>query len=365
MTACRLCDGECRDANLRPLLAHNLLWLWQQAAVIADRRGDPALTDGTITIKAPESPEQRAAALGLIPGRALIAGQSRRISLADLATAVRRHGPALTPGAVAAHATERQLATRARRRQDRHHFEQDVAALGASWAAASRSPLAAIWETMLPALRTAGWLARLQASTDAGQLLRHAFAIIDALPETGTRLDRRLLATNSTANPHALDEGQPLAALVLAMLAAAGISSPTQRPRDTWSAVGVDCDDLTGGLIAIGIHPDGWQIPAGDTVTLLHENSSAAGGQPARPHPHGCSSLRTHRSPRPPPNSPPPAHRYACCAPPAHHRLSKPPRPPGSPTPAGTSRYARTSTPRASRTSRPCFAPRPPHVRGG
>lgn len=268
MTACRLCDGECRDANLRPLLADDLLWLWQQAAAIADRRGDRALTDGAITIKAPESPGQRAAVLGLIPGRALIAGQSRRVSLADLAAAVRRHGPALTPGAVAAHATGRQLAARARRRQDRRHFEQNVAALGTSWAASSRSPLAAIWETMLPALRTAGWLARLQASTDAGQLLRQAFAIIDALPETGTRLDRRLLATNSTANPHALDEGQPLAALVLAMLGAAGISSPTQRPRDAWSAVGVDCDDLTGGLIAIGIHPDGWQIPDGDTVTL-------------------------------------------------------------------------------------------------
>ena len=71
MTACRLCDGECRDANLRPLLADDLLWLWQQAAAIADRRGDRALTDGAITIKAPESPGQRAAVLGLIPGRAL------------------------------------------------------------------------------------------------------------------------------------------------------------------------------------------------------------------------------------------------------------------------------------------------------
>ena len=59
---CRLCGGECRDANLRPLLTADLVWLWQQAAVIADRRGDPALTEGTVTIRAPESPRQRAAA---------------------------------------------------------------------------------------------------------------------------------------------------------------------------------------------------------------------------------------------------------------------------------------------------------------
>src|SRR6266568_7666084 len=160
MNGCRFCDGECQNANLRPLLAENLVWLWQQIAAAADRRGDPGLTTGTITIKAPGSPEQRAAVLGLIPGRPLMVGQSRRISLTDLAATVRRHGPVLTPGAVAAHATARQLATRARNRQVRHQFEQHVATLGVSWATSSSSPLAALWEYILPALRTAGWLAR-------------------------------------------------------------------------------------------------------------------------------------------------------------------------------------------------------------
>jgi uncharacterized protein (TIGR02679 family) len=268
MTACQLCDGQCRDANLGPLLAENLLWLWQQAAAAADRRGDPALTHGTITVKAPSSPEQRAAVLGLIPGRPLMAGQARSISLTDLSVAVRRHGPALTPGAVAAHAAGRQLATRARQRQDRRQFEQHLSALGHAWTISSRSPLAARWESALAALRTAGWIARLQVADDADLLLRQAFAVIDALPETGTRLDRRVLATNITRNPHALDDGQPLTALVLAMLSAAGITSSAQRPRQAWYAVGVDCDDLTGGLIAIGIHPYGWHLPTGATVTL-------------------------------------------------------------------------------------------------
>jgi uncharacterized protein (TIGR02679 family) len=268
MITCPLCDGQCRDADLGSLLAGNLLWLWQQAAAVADRRGDPALTHGTLTVRAPASPEQRAAVLGLVLGRPLMAGQGRRINLTELSAAVRKHGPALTPGAVAAHAAGRQLATRARRRQDRHQFEQHLASLGNTWAASSRSRVAARWESALTALRTAGWIARLQAADDGGRLLRQAFAVIDALPETGTRLDRRVLATNITRNPHALDDGQQLTALVLAMLAAAGIISLARRPREAWAAVGVDCDDLTGGLIAIGIHPDGWHLPAGAAVTL-------------------------------------------------------------------------------------------------
>jgi len=125
-----------------------------------------------------------------------------------------------------------------------------------------------MWESTLTALRTAGWIARLQVADDADRLLQQAFAVIDALPETGTRMDRRVLATNITRSPHALDDGQPLTALVLAMLAAAGMTSSTQRPRQAWAAVSVDCDDLTGGLIAIGIHPDGWHLPAGAAVTL-------------------------------------------------------------------------------------------------
>jgi uncharacterized protein (TIGR02679 family) len=117
-------------------------------------------------------------------------------------------------------------------------------------------------------LRSAGWVARLQAADGADRLLQQAFAVIDALPVTGTRVDRRMLATDATRNPHALDDGQPLAALVLAVLAAVGVTSSAQRPREAWAAAGVDCDDLTGGLIAIGIHPNGWRLPADATVTL-------------------------------------------------------------------------------------------------
>jgi uncharacterized protein (TIGR02679 family) len=268
MTDCPLCDGECQDVRMLPLLGHDLLWLWEQVAAIADRRGDPAMTDGTVTVKAPVAPEERAAALGFVPGRPLIAGQSRRLSLAELSAAVRRHGALLTPGAVAAHAVGRQLAVRARRRDDRDRFERRLAALGDAWAASSRSPVAAVWEASLPGLHKAGWVARLYAADDADGMLGRALAVLDALPETGTRLDRRVLASNTARNPHALDDGEPLAALVLALLSVAGITSFAQRSRAAWDAVGVDCDDLTGGLIAVGIYPAGWQLPAGTAVTL-------------------------------------------------------------------------------------------------
>src|SRR5580704_4201301 len=98
VTDCPLCDGECQDANMLPLLGDDLTWLWEQVAAIADRRGDPVMADGTVTVKAPAAPERRAAVLGLVPGRPLIAGQSRRIVLGELSAAVRRRGSLLTPG---------------------------------------------------------------------------------------------------------------------------------------------------------------------------------------------------------------------------------------------------------------------------
>jgi uncharacterized protein (TIGR02679 family) len=268
MTDCPLCDGECWDANLLPLLGDDLAWLWEQVAAIADRRGDPIMLEGTVTVRAPTAPGQRAAALGLVSGRPLIAGQSRRVNLAELSASVRRHGPVLTPGAVAAHAVGRQLAVRARRRDDRHRFEQRLARLGDAWAASSHSPVATAWEAALLALHRAGWVAKLYAADDADRLLEQAFAVLDALPETGSQLDRRVLASNIAHNPHALDDGEPLAALVLALLSAVGITSFGQRSRAAWAAVGVNCDDLTGGLIAVGIYPAGWQLSTGAAVIL-------------------------------------------------------------------------------------------------
>lgn len=280
---CGLCGGQCRDADLRPLLTADLLWLWQQAADTADRRGDPRLDEGTVTIRAPEPARQRAAVLGLVPGPPLLPGQSRRVSLSVLAAAVRRHGPSLTPGAVAAHAAGRQLAVRAARQRARAELEDAVSGIITAWAAASTAPAATAGARILPALRTAGWIARLDASSDPAGLLRQALAVIDALPPPGQTADRRILANDASRNPHALDDGQPLAGLTLALLAATGTIPPAQRPRAAWAAVGVACDDLTGGLIAVGLYPGGWHLPPGVAVTIPPRELARC-RWPASPH---------------------------------------------------------------------------------
>ncbi len=205
--------------------------------------------------------------LGLLPGRQLLPGQARRVDLTQLTAAMSRHGKALTPGTVAAHVASRQLAGRARRRDARTAFEQRLAEVGATWATTSTSTAAKRWDDIWPALRRGGWVARLHAADDDGErLLSQAFAALDALPRPGSRVDRRVLASSITGTPHGLDDGEPVAGLILAMLAAAGAGGP--RSRDVWNAAGVDCDDLTGGLVAVGIYPTGWDLPAATAVTL-------------------------------------------------------------------------------------------------
>jgi uncharacterized protein (TIGR02679 family) len=76
------------------------------------------------------------------------------------------------------------------------------------------------------------------------------------------------LATDITGDPHALDYGTALGGLTLAMLTIVGRVAPGQRPRDAWATVGVDGDDIIGGLSAIGILPRGWQVPQGAALTL-------------------------------------------------------------------------------------------------
>jgi uncharacterized protein (TIGR02679 family) len=98
--------------------------------------------------------------------------------------------------------------------------------------------------------------------------VRTAVAVIGHLPPHGSRLDQRQLASDHAHNPHALDEGTTLAGLVLALTTAAGVTSTAQRTRDAWDRLGVDCDDLTGGLITVGIHPAGWYLPPHAVVTL-------------------------------------------------------------------------------------------------
>ncbi|GEL68676.1 DUF2399 domain-containing protein [Myxococcus virescens] len=268
--ACPLCDGACAGADLGPLLHPRLVWLWEQLGDAADRRGDGELARGSLTIRAPEPAEERAAAGGLLGEHVLKAHQSRRIDLDQLTQKLRVRGPRLTPGAVAAHALRRPLAERARSSAEREAREQRLQVILANRLRTlpERTLARPEPDTIWRALRRTGWIARLLSSQDPEYLLHTALSVLEALPSPGIRADRRRLASDTTGDPHALDDGTTLGGLVLALLVAAGNVQTRQRPRAAWAEAGVYCDDVTGGFIAVGILPVGWTVPPGTALTL-------------------------------------------------------------------------------------------------
>ncbi len=169
---CLLCDGACAGAELQPLLDRQLRWLWEQIGRAADRRGDAALIEGSLSVRAPDAPNERAAAAGLLGARVLRQGQARRIDLTQLTRKLRVRGAQLTPGAVAAHALGRRLAARAAAHVQRR--EQEGELLRVFVGAASSVADAAFCERnrIWVALRRSGWIARLLVSDEPERLLR-------------------------------------------------------------------------------------------------------------------------------------------------------------------------------------------------
>lgn len=219
-------------------------------------------------MRAPADAEQRAAAAGLVGGRILLQGQRRTIDLTQLTQKLRVRGPSLTPGAVAAHALSRPLALRAAV-QAQHRLQVNrLKSMFIELAQSAPSDTLAQPESIWTALQRSGWITRLTSATAPDRLLSAAVAVLRELPPYGGSMDRRQLASRITGNPHALDHGTLLAGLALAMLVAGERIEPRQSPRRAWAAVGVRCDDVVGGLIALGILPIGWTAPRGSPVTL-------------------------------------------------------------------------------------------------
>ena len=256
---CRLCDGSCDGADLRPLQAPPLRWLFEQLAVIADRRGDPQLCTGQVRVVVPDDSSGRTAARGLLGGSELRPGQRRTIDLAELTSRLRARGEYLTPGAAAAHVLDRPLAERARARAEQQadiDRLQDV--LAELHDAHPLSDVALAWANLM---RT-GTISRLLKGEDPAGLLRTCWAVLAALPGPGSSTDRRVLAQQITGDPHALDLGAPLAGFVLAVATAAGLIEGTVRGRGAWQSLGVLGDDALGGLLVVGLAPAGWSVPA-------------------------------------------------------------------------------------------------------
>ena len=263
-----MCDDVCRGADLAPLVRPELGWLWQAVAVTADRRRDPDLTAGKrMEVVLPESAAERAAVAGLTQGRR--ARQRVHVDLPWLTRLVRTHGDALTPGAVAAHAVGRSLAAGTRILAARRHRREVIRA--ALVAACHDVPeLYDQGESLYEALRRTGWVARNDGDAElAARLIVTAVRVVRTivgLPQ-GERRDRRVLVPGE---PHALDEGTPLAGATLCLLTALGLISadPGTAARALWDQVGVDFDDLMGGLATLGFYPGGWELPPSAICTL-------------------------------------------------------------------------------------------------
>lgn len=136
------------------------------------------------------------------------------------------------------------------------------AAESARWAAArrlaERTPALAAWLTTTPARATLTRVSRQDADT-AERLLGQVEAVLRHLPAHG--LTRAQLAANSLGSAHALDAGQPVATLVLAVLRhgareklpepdlqaggeGADSQKSTERARDIWALSGVLVNEL-------------------------------------------------------------------------------------------------------------------------
>ncbi|MCU1492320.1 MAG: hypothetical protein JWO62_84 [Acidimicrobiaceae bacterium] len=237
------------------LVVPELRWFWGQLATQADRRGDPDMSTGTLSVVAPESSEERAAAIGIC-GKVLAAGQRRRVDLAELVSLTEP----LSPGEVAASVLGRPLAERRLAADGQRAREAELCD-------ALRGAVPDLDSDAIAALRSSGAIKRLSKISDAEQVVEHVGAVMRDLPDGPGMVDRRLLALVA-GSPHALDAGQPVAGMCLSLLSALGRVEAGMSARDAWAAVGVVYDDITGGLSVVGLVPDGWTVPEHAPVTL-------------------------------------------------------------------------------------------------
>lgn len=127
-------------------------------------------------------------------------------------------------------------------------FEGEVARLDLPWDPAARE----------------GWVGRLRSWGVRGGVDRHrrrlgaVLEVLRRLPADGVALP--VLAEQVLADPHGLDTGRSVTALVLDALATAGFGPPAtdaEAARTLWEAVGVAPDPLSSTVLVLGLRPPG------------------------------------------------------------------------------------------------------------
>ncbi len=110
--------------------------------------------------------------------------------------------------------------------------------------------LAAVDPTWAEAVRASGLLTRL---ADAESVTREAVAVHALLP--GPSRLRTELAAAVTGDAHALDDGRPLAAVVLRGLTGGPLPPAAADRRAVWESAGVHADSVSTSVLTLGLRP--------------------------------------------------------------------------------------------------------------
>jgi uncharacterized protein (TIGR02679 family) len=98
---------------------------------------------------------------------------------------------------------------------------------------------------------------------DVWSLVERALSVVAALPAGGPAAQRAVLSARVIdGDPHALDPGTPLHALVVALLAAGRGLPPSTSPRAVWAAWGVLVDPVSSNVAALNLPLEGEGIAA-------------------------------------------------------------------------------------------------------
>jgi len=222
---------------------------------------------GVVTLTSATRGQRRA--VEQLLGRRAGVGTSLTVSLDELDAVLRRSGAA-TEGLVDA---VRLLIGAVPER----------AAQDAAWSAAhapldelvARRPALAAWRAWLDAT---GMVRRIAADPDTALTLATSVVrVLGELPSDGVGLGR--LAAQTTGDAHGLDDGRPLATLVLSAARALAGSPPTgdgsaAERRAAWAAVGVHRDELSSLVLCLNL-PGGVDTLTGRMLAMARE-----GGEP-------------------------------------------------------------------------------------
>ena len=234
------------EARLRRLLDRaELTWLIDRL----QRRlelGRPLI--GTL-VRNPASDAERAAVDALL-GRARRPAAGTSIRLEELAAVLHRAGLAdnLADAVHAVRGPIRPIA--AERQREAALWSQAHAILDDATAG---HPRLATWSADL---RGTGLLRRLGTDPAHGmELARQAVAVLGDLPASGLPLS--VLAAQTVHDGHALDNGRPLATLVLRAIAALSGLPAEEQHRTLWAAVGVLSGELNNPVLTLNLdcHP--------------------------------------------------------------------------------------------------------------